>query len=479
MKGKMASGYKWRRIEDLGGDPQMLTDGELKSLWRVWQTQKKELEASREYEEFDKRLRREWAIETGIIEDVYTLDRGVTRTLIERGIDAALIPRSSTDQDPVLVARVIQDHAAVLEGMFDFVKGTRDLSTSYIKELHAALLRNLDAHTVVDSTGRVFEKPLEKGKYKDTPNSPTRPDGLVHEYAPPEHVASEMDELIRLYAAHAAGTTPVEVEAAWLHHRFTQIHPFADGNGRVARALASLVFIKAGWFPLVIRRDDRARYIDALEKADVGDLRPLVGLFVESQRASLIDATEIAYDLKQFATPHEAVLALKDRLVKRGKFPIPEWLLAKETAEQLVALAGKSLQPVADDLQAHIGSMRLNSFFAVATSKSEYDLSELQSILRDAGIVSNPVEFYTSVHLALSGDPPEWLSIGFVAIGSHFRGLVGAVGILKLGGSRPVLIDVPLFQINYEEDLETAKARFAPWLDRVIVGGLDEWRKRL
>lgn len=49
-----------------------------------------------------------------------------------------------------------------------------------------------------------------------------------------------------------------EVEAAWLHHRFTQIHPFQDGNGRIARLLASLVFIKAGWFPLVVTRDDRA-----------------------------------------------------------------------------------------------------------------------------------------------------------------------------------------------------------------------------
>ena len=35
-----------------------------------------------------------------------------------------------------------------------------------------------------------------------------------------------------------------EVEAAWLHHRFTQIHPFQDGNGRIARALATLIFVK-------------------------------------------------------------------------------------------------------------------------------------------------------------------------------------------------------------------------------------------
>jgi hypothetical protein len=39
----MAAGYKWHPITDLGDDPRSLTDGELESLWRVWQSQKKDL----------------------------------------------------------------------------------------------------------------------------------------------------------------------------------------------------------------------------------------------------------------------------------------------------------------------------------------------------------------------------------------------------------------------------------------------------
>ncbi len=84
-----------------------------------------------------------------------------------------------------------------------------------------------------------------------------RPDGLIHEYCPPEQVTSEMDRLIELHREHQIGEIPPEVEAAWLHHRFTQIHPFQDGNGRIARCLASLVFIQAKWFPLVLTRGDR------------------------------------------------------------------------------------------------------------------------------------------------------------------------------------------------------------------------------
>src|ERR1700675_4837639 len=105
-----------------------------------------------------------------------------------------------------------------------------------------------------------------------------------------------MDRLVAMHSKHDARGVPVEVEAAWLHHRFAQIHPFADGNGRVARAITSLVFIKAGWFPLIVKRDDWNRYIDALEAADAGDLRYLVALFVEAQRNTLILATEATYD---------------------------------------------------------------------------------------------------------------------------------------------------------------------------------------
>ena len=60
--------------------------------------------------------------------------------------------------------------------------------------------------------------------------------------------------------------------------------PFQDGNGRVARALATLVMIRAGWFPLVVTDAGRADYIGALEAGDAGDLRVLVRLFSGIQR---------------------------------------------------------------------------------------------------------------------------------------------------------------------------------------------------
>src|SRR5450755_418212 len=475
----MPIAYKWHLIDDLVEDPKSLTDRELESLGRVWAKQKTELAESGALDEFDKRLRREWAIETGIIEGVYTLDRGVTRTLIEKGIEAALIPHDATNRDPELVGRILQDHSHALEGMFDFVGGQRQLSTSYIKELQAALLRSQTTYTVTDQFGQKFEKRLEKGLYKDAPNNPSREDGSVHEFCPPEHVASEMDRLLQMHIEHESRSVPVEVEAAWLHHRFTQIHPFADGNGRVARAIASLVFIKAGWFPLVVTRDDRTRYIVALEKADAADLRPLIAIFVEAQRKAIIQAGEAAYDLPRIPSPHsphEAITAARDRLVQRGRLSLNEWLAAKASANELYQFAVQRVQKIVQDLQEQIPAS--TGFTFESSSGFRYSDAALRArAVQNAGYVANYQEFDASVQLLLNTKPSTVLALSFHGIGPSFRGLIGVMAYFVPAGAEPILVEGGTFLINYEEDLAAAQIRFSAWLERVILEGLNQWRR--
>ncbi len=252
-----STNYKWKEISDLPQAIDYLRDRELESLCQVWTEEKNTLSDTEQVKNFNAQLAREWAIETGIIEGVYTLDRGITQTLIERGIDSAYIPHDATNRDPELVSRIIQAHADVLEGLFAFITGQRALSTSYIKELRAALLRYQETVVVWDQFGKAFEKQLEKRCYKRLPNNPKGADGTIHECCPAEHVASEMDRLVELHQQHDRRKVLPHIEAAWVHHAFTQIHPFQDGNGRVARAVVSLVFIKGGFFPLVVNHDDR------------------------------------------------------------------------------------------------------------------------------------------------------------------------------------------------------------------------------
>ncbi len=292
----------WQPITDLPEDWPSLTDGELGPLLQFWNDQRADLEQSGALTSFSQRLSREWSIETGQIEGVYDIDRGITETLIERGISADLIGFQPGQKPPELIAAIIQDHQEVLEGLFPFVKGNRPISKSYIHELHAALLRHQETSMMVDQFGNLFESKLLKGKYKERPNNPKKPDGTMHQYCPPEQVDSEMERLLTMHSQHEKAGVPVEVVAAWLHHRFAQIHPYQDGNGRVARALASLIFIKAGWFPVIVTRDNRERYIDALEVADEGDLRSLFAFFVNLQKRSLFRLMQVATDIQDVHT---------------------------------------------------------------------------------------------------------------------------------------------------------------------------------
>src|SRR5262249_34337252 len=249
---------------------------------------------------------------------------------------------------------------------------------------------------------------------------------------------------------------PSEVEAAWLHHRFSQIHPFADGNGRVARAIASLVFIKAGWFPLIVKREDWARYIEALEKADDDDLRPLVALFVEAQRTALIQATEIAYDVRPITTADEAIAAVRDRLQQRGRLPLREWVRAKETAHKLVEAALQRLSQVVHQLHQEISS--IGRGFQFQTGRGHPGISvDPGPVIQRAGHIADLAEYGQLLHLFLNTGRTEALLFSFHAIGPPFRGLIGVVAFLTDAGAGPTLIEGGTFQINYEEDLASAQ----------------------
>ena len=81
----------YQRIAGVPPNPEALASQELAALSRVWNERKDEMHEGGAYREFLKRLQREWAIETGIIERLYTWDRGVTQALIEHGIEATTI----------------------------------------------------------------------------------------------------------------------------------------------------------------------------------------------------------------------------------------------------------------------------------------------------------------------------------------------------------------------------------------------------
>lgn len=287
--------HQWQPITGLDSGSSRVDFQEINSLHQQWTNFREQRESSNPnaYKAFLERLERRWAIETGIIEGLYTIDRGVTQTLVENGLIADLIEHSSTNRDPVELVTVLKDHQDTATFVTESIRREKQLSKHYIRELHQILTRNQPTYTAVDQFGRNFETALDRGGFKTQPNNPTRQeDGLIHEYCPPIQVESELDNLISWYNEYQHQSTAHHqlLVAAWLHHRFTQIHPFQDGNGRVARALLAWHLAKENYLPIVISRDDRTQYLDALESADAGDLSDFLSLIIQLERRTILEA---------------------------------------------------------------------------------------------------------------------------------------------------------------------------------------------
>ncbi|MEA3378156.1 MAG: Fic family protein [Nanoarchaeota archaeon] len=106
------------------------------------------------------------------------------------------------------------------------------------------------------------------GRYKTSQN---RIVGSKLKTTPPYKVNNEMGNLIYQINNNPQKFNSIEL-AAYAHHELVRIHPFVDGNGRVARLLCNLILIKHNFPPIVIRVNDRKKYFDTLEKAHFGKL---------------------------------------------------------------------------------------------------------------------------------------------------------------------------------------------------------------
>jgi Fic family protein len=99
-----------------------------------------------------------------------------------------------------------------------------------------------------------------------------------------QHIIREMDELI---ADVAREDRPVIEMTAYLHHRFVSIHPFIDGNGRVARLLGNLYLLRNGYPPIVLDQKNRQQYYQTLREADNRKLSPFTCFIARAVNNSL------------------------------------------------------------------------------------------------------------------------------------------------------------------------------------------------
>lgn len=177
--------YKWRPIEDIPEELYTYSDPDLRALEKEWQ----EVRARTSDEALDiilTEIKREWAIETGKIEGLYTLSKGITKTLIQHGISARLIPQDSTNLGPLQLTELLKDQEEVIEGLMDYVAQSKPLTLHYIRQMHQVFTRHQDTTEAITEDGKRVNVPLIKGDWKKRPNNPLQDDKTIHEYCPPE-----------------------------------------------------------------------------------------------------------------------------------------------------------------------------------------------------------------------------------------------------------------------------------------------------
>ena len=144
------------------------------------------------------------------------------------------------------------------------------LTQNFIRTLHKTLLR--EDYTVYRNLpgGEITSYVIHAGQYKTRPNSVITRYGDRFEYASPEETPALMTDLVNWYnEAELSGKfSPVEL-AAIFHYRYIRIHPFEDGNGRIARMMVNYILSRHGYPMIVVRSRKKNEYLEALHKTDL------------------------------------------------------------------------------------------------------------------------------------------------------------------------------------------------------------------
>ena len=190
------------------------------------------------------------------------------------------------------------------------------LTQNFIRQLHKTLLR--EDYTVYRELpgGQQSSYVIHAGRYKTRPNSVITRYGDRFEYAAPEGTAALMADLVDWYNEEETKgkLSPVEL-AALFHYRYIRIHPFEDGNGRIARLIVNYILARHDYPMIVVRSRGKKDYLEALHQADleVGPT-PSIGAHAELDKIrpflryfTALVAEEIYNDVRFLTEPDENV----------------------------------------------------------------------------------------------------------------------------------------------------------------------------
>lgn len=270
------------------------------------------------------------AFDTGALEGLYSTNRGLTWSVATQ---AAAWESTLVEESPD--ARALFDaQLRTYELALDAATQRLPLSEALVRRLHEELTAPQETYLVHTPVG-TQEQPLPRGQYKKHPNHVRAAGGEAHAYAPVLDTASEMHRLIEELEHPEFRQAHSIIQAAYAHYCLVAIHPFADGNGRVARAVASIFLYRAAPVPLLIFADERDRYFQSLAEADTGQPQGFIN-FVEHAALSAVSMIIEGLETASAPDPRAVIGDLREILLAQGDLTHSELdVVARRLAEDV------------------------------------------------------------------------------------------------------------------------------------------------
>jgi Fic family protein len=277
-------------------------------------------------------VKRAAAWDTGAIEGLYPTDRGFTLTVAM----AVTAWENLVEQKGANARALFESQLKAYNYVLDFATQRIPIAEAWIRKLHEVVCESQEMYEVQTPIGKQYQ-PLPKGEYKRNPNHVVQLDGSIHSWAPVDLTADEMHRLCEELRTDAFNAAHPVIQSAYAHYAFVSVHPFADGNGRVARALASVFTYRAESIPLLILKGD-VEYLPALEAADNGDVQRFVD-FILKKAIDTIRLTEDSFKAAKAPSSEAALLALTGL-----------YILGEADSRNLADMAGNNLFNIFKDL---------------------------------------------------------------------------------------------------------------------------------
>lgn len=161
----------------------------------------------------------------------------------------------------------ILNHQQVLDEVFGQYQATQ-ITEANIKRLHKVLMQSPDQWS--DSIH------YDPGKYKILENVTTRSSGKIHYYKQPDDGSSAISDLIKK-TNHRLSALVINPDddhilkiVTEFHFQFLNtIHPFGDGNGRIARIIMNIILLKFKYPPIFIKPINKSDYMNSFEAEEL------------------------------------------------------------------------------------------------------------------------------------------------------------------------------------------------------------------